>query len=45
MKKMKPLEEASLFNEFLGTPLDEAADFDAVPMVLVIVFHSGVLKL
>jgi hypothetical protein len=35
---LKPTEEASLYNEFHGTPMDEAADFDAVPMVLVIIF-------
>ena len=34
-KQLQPAEDASLFNEFGGSKLDEVAEFDSVPLVLV----------
>ncbi len=36
-KQLKPAEDVSLFNEFHGAKMDISADFDSVPMVLVII--------
>ncbi len=43
-KQLKPAEDVSLFNEFHGAKMDISADFDSVPMVLVIILNFLLLE-
>ena len=43
-KQLKPAEDVSLFNEFHGAKMDISADFDSVPMVLVIILKCFLLE-
>jgi len=44
-KQLKPAEDVSLFNEFHGAKMDISADFDSVPMVLVIILKLNCFHL